>query len=112
MIIGSLLAVLCFIVDEALSPHMNGFVAMMIPVFITVVLLMMSLKIPSLNYSLPAFNAYSCIFVGYPARAYLTIEGMPPLLNAFIWITGANFLGLIFGWLSLEFEKFLKSARM
>lgn len=111
MLAGSLLAILAFILIDMFSSVMPGIVATMIAVFITVFTLMIVLKFPAFSTSLVAFNAYSCVFIGYAAKAYMSVGGMPPLLNAFIWITGANFLGLIFGWFSLEVEKMMKSAQ-
>lgn len=106
MIAGSVLAVLAFVLIGILSATgMDaGFslTSTIIAVIITVFLLMLTLKVEALNYSLVSFNAYSCMFVGYAAGTYLPIGGMSPLLNAYIWIVGANFLGLIFGWLSIK----------
>jgi hypothetical protein len=103
MITGSVLAILAFVLISVLSAFMPAMAATMVSVLITVFLLMVSLKIAALNISLVSFNAYSCMFVGYGAGAYMTIKGMPALLNAAVWITGANFIGLIFGWLSIKF---------
>lgn len=108
MLAGSLLAVLGFILIDLFSAVVPELLATIVAVFITVFILMLVLKISAFSTSLVAFNAYSCIFIGYAAKAYMTVGEMPPLLNAFIWITGANFLGLIFGWFSLEVEKKLK----
>lgn len=102
MITGSVLAVAAFILIKVFSGFMPAMAATMLSVFITVFMLMLSLKIPALNISLASFNAFSCMFVGYGAQSYMVIQGMPSLLNAAIWITGANFLGLIFGWLSIK----------
>jgi hypothetical protein len=41
----------------------------------------------------------------------MQIEGLHPYINAFIWITGANFLGLIFGWLSIAVTSFGQSKK-
>lgn len=109
MLAGSILAFACFILMDVLSQPLPPLAATMISVFLTVFTLMMVLKIPAFSQSLPAFNAYSCVFIGYVAGTYMHIEGMPDKVNAFIWITGANFLGLIFGWLSLVVEKMLKA---
>ncbi|KNZ40194.1 DUF1097 domain-containing protein [Acetobacterium bakii] len=102
MLVGSVLAIGAFVLINMFALFMPALAATMLSVLITVFLLMLTLKIPALNISLISFNAYSCMFVGYGAGAYLAISGMPPLLNAAIWITGANFLGLIFGWLSIK----------
>lgn len=99
MITGSVLAILAFVLINIFTGFMPAMAATIVSVFITVFLLMISLKISALNISLMSFNAYSCMFIGYGAGAYMTIKGMPALLNAAIWITGANFIGLIFGWI-------------
>ncbi|MDR1136207.1 MAG: DUF1097 domain-containing protein [Clostridiales Family XIII bacterium] len=103
-IAGSVLAVAAFLLIDALSMIMPSMAAVIISVIITVFALMMTLKAPAFNPSLISFNAYSCIFVGYAAGAYMVVDGMPPLLNAAIWITGGNYIGLIFGWLSIYFS--------
>ncbi|OBR93651.1 hypothetical protein CLRAG_19500 [Clostridium ragsdalei P11] len=109
MITGSVLAILAFVLINVFTGFMPAMAATVVSVFITVFLLMISLKIPALNISLMSFNAYSCMFIGYGAGAYMTIKGMPALLNAAIWITGANFIGLIFGWMSIKFTTFKKN---
>ena len=103
MITGSILAALAFVLINVFIGFMPSMAATMLSVLITVFLLMMSFKIPCLNISLMSFNAYSCMFIGYGAGSYMVINGIPPLLNAAIWITGANFIGVIFGWLSIKF---------
>jgi hypothetical protein len=90
-----------FLLTGLFSPAMPPMAATILSVVITVFALMMTLKAEIFNPSLISFNAYSCMFVGYGASAYLAVEGLPPLLNAAIWITGANYLGLVFGWLSI-----------
>jgi hypothetical protein len=35
---------------------------------------------------------------------------MPTLLNAFIWIAVANFLGLVFGWASIQLSTIGKKS--
>jgi hypothetical protein len=100
-IAGSALAVAAFLLIDLFSLAAPPMAATILSVVITVFALMMTLKAEIFNPSLISFNAYSCIFVGYGAGAYLAVEGMPPLLNAAIWITGANYLGLAFGWLSI-----------
>ena len=110
MITGSVLAVIAFLLIGLFSGFMPSMAATMLAVFITVFALMLSLKVPVLNISLASFNAYSCIFVGYSAGTYLPIAGMPALLNAAIWVTGANFIGVLFGWLSIKCTT-LKSAK-
>ena len=102
MITGSVLAFVAFIlIDVFTSIGLPGLLPTIVSVLVTVFLLMLTLKVPVLNISLISFNAYSCIFVGFGAGAYMSIAGLHPYINAFIWITGANFLGLVFGWLSI-----------
>lgn len=112
MITGSVLACLTFVLIDIFVGFMPSMAATMLSVFITVFMLMLSLKIPALNISLASFNAYSCMFVGFGAGSYMTINGMPLLLNAAIWITGANFLGLIFGWLSIACTTIAKKEKL
>jgi hypothetical protein len=105
LLAGAALAVAAFLLIDLFSLAMESMPATIISVFITVFLLMLTLKIPVLNMSLISFNGYSCIFVGYAAGAFLPIAGMPSLLNALIWVAGANFIGLLFGWLSIAITK-------
>ncbi len=101
LITGSVLAAAAFLLIDALGSVMPSMPATIIAVIITVFLLMLTLKIPACGISLISFNAYSCLFVGYGAGEYMAIEGLPPLLNAMLWIGGANFIGVLFGWLSI-----------
>ena len=102
---GSLMAVLHFILYDGLAVIMPALSATMTGVFIPVSLLLRIQKTPSFSPTLPGFNAYSCIFIGYEAGTYLNVPGLPPLFNAWLWIAGANFIGLLFGWASIELEK-------
>lgn len=110
MLAGSALAVVAFVLIDVFGGFMPSMAAVILAVVITVFLLMLTLKVPVLNISLASFNAYSCMFVGYAAGAYMAIDGMPTYLNAVIWITGANFLGLLFGWASIVLTTLGKKA--
>jgi len=110
-IVGSVLAFATFLLIDVFAQGMPVIWATVLAVFITVFLLMLSLKVPALNLSLISFNAYSCIFVGYGAGAYLVIKGMPAMLNAAIWISGANILGLVCGWLSICFSAVFSKSK-
>ncbi len=114
LITGALLAVLAFILIDILSKtgidSTFSLTSTIIAVVITVFLLMLSLEIPQLNNSLVSFNAYSCFFVGYAAGTFLPIQGMPTLLNAIIWIAGANFIGVLFGWMSIKLSSLSKKT--
>lgn len=111
LLAGSILAFAAFIlIDLFTAAGLPWLVPTILAVLITVFLLMLTLKIPVLNYSLISFNAYSCVFVGFSTGTFYTISGMPSGLNAFIWITGANFLGLLFGWLSIRLSTLGKNV--
>lgn len=106
ILVGSGLAALAFILIDVLSAtgmdSVFSLASTIISVIITVFLLMLTLQVPALSQSTISFNAYSCMFIGYAASAYLPVGGMPALLNAFIWVTVANFIGVLFGWLSIK----------
>lgn len=106
--LGAAMAILCFLMIDFMAPTVPALPATMIGLFVTLFILMMVLKIPAFSASLPAFNSYSCFFIGYAAKTYMVIEGMPSLINALLWITGANILGLVTGWISIEVESGLK----
>jgi hypothetical protein len=99
---GAVLAVIAFLLILGPLAGLPWLWGTIIAVLITVFLLMLTLKIPALNISLMSFNAYSCIFVGYAAGTFHHINGLNGYVNAVLWITGANILGLVFGWLSIK----------
>lgn len=102
MLAGSVLAVAAIALIDGISLSFSPLLAMISAVFLTVFLLMLTLKIEALNCSLASFNAYSCMFAGYYAHAFpVQTDYISNLLFAMLWITGANFLGLVFGWLSI-----------
>lgn len=101
LIAGNVLAAVTFLLIDLFGKAMPSMPATIIAVVITVFLLMMTLKLPGFGLSLISFNAYSCLFVGYGAGEYMVISGMPPLLNAMIWVGIGNFIGVIFGWFSI-----------
>lgn len=106
MLAGSILAVLAIVLINVFAGFLPGLGAMVLSVFITVFLLMLTLKIPGFGCSLASFNAYSCMFAGYYAGTFPAQEQFTTgLVYAVIWITGANFLGLIFGYLSIFFSQ-------
>jgi hypothetical protein len=113
---GAVLAVAAYLLIDV----MNGLitekhpelwiVAVIIPVILTVFLLMLTLKIPGLNVSLVSFNAYSCFFVGFAAGTYMPIPGFETHVNAIIWVTGGNIVGLLFGWASIKLSQIGKRS--
>lgn len=108
LITGAVLAVVAFILIDVFAGFMPSMAATIASVVITVFALMLTLKVPILNISLISFNAYSCMFVGYGAGSFMTIEGMPVLLNALIFIAGANFIGVLFGFISIKVTELFK----
>lgn len=110
MIAGSLLAVVAIIMIALLGGIMPALWAMVIGVTITVFLLMLTTKIPVLSYSLVSFNAYSYMFAGFYAGNFPEMDSS--ILNygsAILWITGANFIGLLFGLMSIKFASIGKT---
>lgn len=105
MITGSLMAVLAIILIDLFAKGMPFLPAMIIAVTITVFCLMLTLKVPALSYSLVSFNAYSCMFAGYYASNFPADMAQGNYAMGFVlailWITGANFIGLLFGWASI-----------
>lgn len=103
MLAGSVLAVAAIVLIDGFSLYVSPLVAMILAVLVTVFLLMLTLKVEIFNCSLPSFNAYSCMFAGYYAHSFpVQADYASNLFFAVLWITGANFLGLIFGWLSIH----------
>jgi hypothetical protein len=76
-------------------------------VAVTVFVLMLSLKTKVFGESLPSFNAYSCLFVGYYAGTFPQMASGGPfdimnLLTAVLWIALSNVVGLVFGFVSVR----------
>lgn len=113
LIAGSVLAVAAIAgIDKLMAVGLGLLPAMIIAVIISVFLLMMTLKIPAFSASLVSFNAYSCMFAGYYAGSFPAQEDyFMGFCMAFLWITGANFLGLIFGWGSIKLTTLGARAR-
>ncbi|HHX36430.1 MAG TPA: DUF1097 domain-containing protein [Clostridiaceae bacterium] len=102
MLMGSVLGYITFfLIDVFTKWGMPWLLPTIVSVFITVIVLMLSLKIELFNISLVSFNAFCCVFAGFGTGSYLKIDGIPVYLNAFLWITGAHFLGLLTGWISI-----------
>ena len=102
LIAGSVLAAAAFELIDLFGKFMPSMPATIIAVVITVFLLMLTLKIPAMSLSLISFNAYSCLFVGYANGTYMHFDGIPALLNAAIYIALANFIGGLFGYISIK----------
>lgn len=99
---GAVLAGLCFwLMGFFTQVGIGGMLGIMLAVFITVVLLMLVLRIPATSASLPAFNAYSTVFALYVIPNGYPDLGISPILSCVIWAIIANFLGPIFGYLSI-----------
>ena len=80
--------------------------AMIIAVIITVYALMLAIKIPLMNCSLVAFNAYSTIFAVYFGGFYPnTGDFKSDVLKALLWGVIGNALGPLFGYLSVRLSR-------
>lgn len=73
----------------------------MLAVFVTVFILMLFLRIPLTSAGLPAFNAYSTVFALYAIPNGFPSIGGNPILGCIVWGMIANFLGPVFGFLSI-----------
>ncbi len=92
------LALSAVVATDVLQNVMAPVPASMTAVFFAILLLMVLMKLPLFTSSLVAFNSFSCIFAGYYLQAFPVQESYPAsLLTAFLWITGANVLGLLLG---------------
>lgn len=101
-VLSALLAVLAVVMSDWLQSYCSPLAASMLAVFVTIYMLMFMLKVPGIKYPLVAFNAFSCIFAGYYLQAFpVQADYGWSLVYAFIWIVGANILGLFVGWLSI-----------
>ncbi|SDG84648.1 Protein of unknown function [Selenomonas sp. WCT3] len=97
-VMAAVLALSAIVLTDALQSFMQPMAASMAAVFVAILLLMIFLKLPVFTSSLVAFNSFSCIFAGYYLQAFPVQESyFLSLLVAFVWITGANVLGLLLG---------------
>ncbi|MDW7678607.1 MAG: DUF1097 domain-containing protein [Bacillota bacterium] len=104
MIPGALLALLCIFMIDFAAGFLPPMIALIIPVIITVYLLMLSLKIPSMSTSLVAFNSYSCVFAVFYGAAYRSTGSFgTDVLMAMIFSLIATGLGPLFGYFSIFF---------
>ncbi|MBC7078127.1 MAG: DUF1097 domain-containing protein [Synergistales bacterium] len=105
MLPGSLLAVLCIWLANLLVGYMPGLLAVIVAVLITVAILMYMLRIPLTSATLPAFNAYSCVFAAFYGKQFYNPTGdfVRDLWVAFATVFIACALGPLFGYLSVFF---------
>ena len=88
-------------------------VVLMVIVALSVFALMLLLKLTKIfPSSLAAFNGYSSVFAltfigGYPYAGATDVSPLVPLFFCFMWALIGNWLGPVFGWLSiaLQFNK-------
>lgn len=104
MIPGALLAAICIWLINVFMKFMSLMPAMMLAVLITVFLLMCVLRVPLTSCGLAAFNGYSCVFAAYYG-GFFPQTGSPgrDILMALLWSLAANFIGPLFGYLSIFF---------
>ncbi|MEJ5366119.1 MAG: DUF1097 domain-containing protein [Desulfosoma sp.] len=99
---GSVLGGLCLWLIGALhNLGIGGMPGIMLAVFVTVFILMLFLRIPLTSAGLPAFNAYSTVFALYAIPNGFPSIGGNPILGCIVWGMIANFLGPVFGFLSI-----------
>lgn len=104
MIPGALLAAVCIWLINVFTGFLSLMPAMMLAVLITVFLLMCVLRFPLTSCGLAAFNGYSCVFAAYYG-GFFPQTGSPgrDIITALIWSLVANFIGPLFGYLSIFF---------
>ena len=93
-------------------PYIVYMLVLIFIVFLTVLMLMLFLKIKIFPSSLAAFNAYSSVFAltfigSYPYAGDTSVGALVPIFFCFLWALIGNWLGPVFGWLSiaLQFSK-------
>jgi len=110
-IMAAVLALSAIALTDALQQFMMPLAASMTAVFVAILLLMIFLKLPAFTSSLVAFNSFSCIFAGYYLQAFPVQESyLMSLLMAFVWITGANVLGLLLGHINATLIAWVQGA--
>lgn len=103
---GALLAALAIVLINFLSSLMPVMAAMIITVICTVYALMLAIKIPLMNCSLAAFNAYSTVFAVYYGGFYPQDgDFRSSVLLALLWGVVGNALGPLFGYLSVRLSR-------
>ncbi len=106
-VVAAVLALTAVALTDAFASLMPGLQASMLAVFLMIMVLMVALKLPYIKHSLVGFNSFSCIFAGYYLGAFpAQPDYMANLAVAFIYITGANILGLFVGWGSQQLAGF------
>ena len=111
MVCGGLLGVLAVILIDLFSGFMPFMPSVVFAVMITAFILMLSAKIPMFSFSLVSFNAYTTMFAGYYTNIFWeTGNYWTNFISALLLITGANFFGLILGWLSVAAADIGKKA--
>ena len=110
-VMAAVLALSAIALTDALQPFMQPLTASMAAVFVAILLLMIFMKLPVFTSSLVAFNSFSCIFAGYYLQAFPVQESyLLSLLTAFVWITGANVLGLVLGYVNASLIAWVQGA--
>lgn len=104
MIPGALLAAACIWLINVFAGFMPAMPAMMLAVLITVFLLMCVLRVPLTSCGLAGFNGYSCVFAAYYGGFFPQSGALGhDILMALIFSLVANFIGPVFGYLSIFF---------
>lgn len=104
--LGMAVCILAILLIDIFGKSMGPVLSIAVAVFITVLIMMYSLKLNLFKSSTVAFNAYSCMFAGYYQKCFPSNGNyVHDLVFAVIWIGGACILGLIVGFLSIEMTK-------
>ena len=97
-ILGGWLALSAIACTDALSPYLPWLLPNMVGVFPNILALILSFKIKGIQ-PLVGFNAFSCIYAGYYLNAFpVQADYWLNILFAFLYINGANIIGLFEGW--------------
>ena len=97
-ILGGVLALSSVVCIDLLKPYLPWLLPNIIGVFPNILLLILTFKIPGIQ-PLVGFNAFSCIFAGYYLNGFpVHPDYWVNILMAFLYINGANIIGLFEGW--------------
>jgi len=104
---AAIMALTAVVLTDAFASFLPALSASMLAVFLMILVLMIALKLPYIKHSLVGFNSFSCIFAGYYLGAFpAQPDYLANIAVAFVYITGANILGLFVGWASQQLSGF------
>ena len=104
---AAIMALTAVVLTDAFASYLPALSASLLAVFLMILVLMIALKLPYIKHSLVGFNSFSCIFAGYYLGAFpAQSDYLANIVVAFVYITGANILGLLVGWASQQLSGF------